>query len=195
MGVYTYKSPTTSKIERSILYVGRAVAVLLFANVYMMDKYDTQRFLTSTDNSEYTAGFLLLPYVTFLPVIFVLGVLLRGKCSQKEEPSKVTKIFTILAIILFIILCFIFTIVIQSGMNEDQRLKTNKGFGQAMFQDLIVTPVLAFFLEMTLYCVLFRKKGEGSKASKLGYALVFESVQECMTIKKGESNPPKEIIM
>jgi len=182
MGVYTYKSPTTSKIERSILYVGRAVAVLLFANVYMMDKYDTQRFLTSTDNSEYTAGFLLLPYVTFLPVIFVLGVLLRGKCSQKEEPSKVTKIFTILAIILFIILCFIFTIVIQSGMNEDQRLKTNKGFGQAMFQDLIITPTLTLVLQMILFKFLFRKNKDSWKMSNFGYTFVFESVQECMGI-------------
>jgi len=79
-GIYAYKSPTTSKNERTFLYLGRSIGLMLFVNVFMMDKYEIERFLSSTENSEFTAGFLLLPYATLLPVIYIFGALLRGRC-------------------------------------------------------------------------------------------------------------------
>jgi len=128
-GVYLFKSPTISKFEASILYCSRAFAVMLFANTYNMVEFDTPRFLYSTENSEFTAGFLLLPYVTYLPAILILGVMLRGRLSTKQEPSYVTKIFTILLTCILILLAFIFTVLIQKNMTEDQRIKANKSFG------------------------------------------------------------------
>jgi len=78
--VYTYKSPTTSKLERSVIYFGRAVGLMLFVNIYHMEKLDTERFLEETESGSKWDIFFL-PYLTVLPIVWFIAVLIRGKCS------------------------------------------------------------------------------------------------------------------
>jgi len=103
-----------------VLYFGRAVGLMLFVNIYHMEKLGTERFLAEID-FESKWDIFILHYFTVLPIVWFIAVLIRGRCTDREDSSKVLKFFGLFTISILIFLSLVFTILIQTKMEEDQR--------------------------------------------------------------------------
>jgi len=167
---------------------------MLFVNVYHMEKFGTERFLSETE-STFQWELFVLPYMTVLPIVWFVSVLLRGRCSYKEESSKVVKIFGLFTAFILIFLSLVFTILIQTKKEEDQRDESNIMFGWAIVQDFFVTPFLTLLLQRILYGIFYKKRNDKLVVSNFGYILVNESFRDCMFCEVRMETQIEEIVV
>jgi len=159
-----------------------------------MEKFGTERFLSETE-SKFQWELFVLPYMTVLPIVWFVSVLLRGRCNYREESSKVVKIFGLFTAFILIFLSLVFTIVIQSKMEEDQRDESNIMFGWSIVQDFFVTPFLTLLLQRILYCIFYKERNDKLVASNFGYIAVNESFRDCMFDEIRIVTQPDEVIV
>jgi len=93
------------------------------------------------------------------------------------------KIFGMFTACILILLSLIFTILIQTKMEEDQRDESNTMFGWVIAQDFFLTPLLTLFLQRILFCIFYKERNGKVVTSNFGYVTVNESFKDCMHVE------------
>jgi len=145
---FIYTGVNLKKIPRLALFGVRIAALYTFVTLYVYEsfvreEYDEDSF--SENSYEFTAAFLLLPYVTVIPLMILLQT--SFKIIKTNKSRKFLRVFPYLIVILSFGALFAGSFLAETEyFTASQNRKRHILFSEVLIQDLFITVGLTFYL-------------------------------------------------
>mmetsp|Transcript_28400 Transcript_28400/g.25250 ORF Transcript_28400/g.25250 Transcript_28400/m.25250 type:complete len:264 (+) Transcript_28400:214-1005(+) len=199
-----YLDKDTSKMVRLMVFYTRFVLFHFYASVFMTEG----NINSSIDNEinilpESNPYFILLPYITIIPINLILIALISQKSEYKNKKGEVistpkaTKIRVVIGY--FLLFCVmagsIFgSFIIDSQNSRSERTRVIVLFIQAMIQDQLITPILVFGLQVfSLSLLMIEKLRRKASIRKILSAILQNNFKKTIGFPDDKDAPLEDI--
>jgi len=189
---------------RLMVFYTRFVLFHFYASVFMTEG-NIKSSIDSDINilPESNPYFILLPYVTIIPINWILISLISQKSEYKNKQGEIIstpKSIKIKVIIgYFLLVCvmagsILGSFIIDSQNSRPERTRVTVLFIQSIIQDLIITPILAFLFHVFfLSLLLIEKLRQKAKIRKVISSLLPNNFKKTIGYPEEKDAPLEDI--
>mmetsp|Transcript_24177 Transcript_24177/g.21242 ORF Transcript_24177/g.21242 Transcript_24177/m.21242 type:complete len:215 (-) Transcript_24177:799-1443(-) len=147
-----------------MVYSVRIITLLTFASIFATSANTGQARLLAEPKPVFNVYYLLLPYVTIIPIQVILITLIKNpaKVNKKGQEvkynkkcNKVKRGFGFFLTFCVMAGCIFSVFVIDAQSDHDDRMQWLVLFAQTFFQDFFITP-LVFLIVQSLFLGLLQ---------------------------------------